>query len=573
MPTILPHILVSFLLIYWSQLTRYFSELLYAQALERNPNHLLVRLAQTFDFSELEKACTPFHHQCGAGRPEKYPAGLLVRALLAGYVYDLSLRELEQRLYSDLILRWFVGLDMTGETPDHSTLERFHQWVMHNQPDLFFTVVLQQMEQHFPHERQREQIGDTYAMRANAADEGIVRRLRHLSEKLVVDLLRTLPAETGNCLRGFAWEKLFGFYPEKLNYFLDEKQRRERREQTALGAYELHQRVASLLSRYPDQKYQQARRWLGFLLKVLQDEFAFQACENGDLTAAELPNKDKGDFRLISATDPEATLRKHGDTQEDLTLGYNIQVAATTSGMIYETRAYTGAAPDQSGVVKLVTAQMERQGSCPPKLIYDKAGGSGKIRGELQQASDGQCSISARLPEYEQRSDRFGPYDFSLSQDRSALTCPNGKVSSIAYPAPLAAGRIFRFFAHQCWNGDPPGRSQASLDAALPRRCPLWELCRDPRQGSRSMRQVFISDYRELVLDTRLYNLTPDFEQDMKLRPRIERVIFELTHYNGARRCRRTGLAAADFQAKMCAVAYNLKLWMRRLCQNATPAR
>jgi len=79
-----------------------------------------------------------------------------------------------------------------------------------------------------------------------------------------------------------------------------------------------------------------------------------------------------------------------------------------------------------------------------------------------------------------------------------------------------------------------------------------------------------LAGYREQVLSARAYNQTEDFTQDMKLRPRIERVIFELTHYNGARLtpsgaprvCRRRGMDNADWQARMCATAYNLKLWV-----------
>jgi hypothetical protein len=51
----------------------------------------------------------------------------------------------------------------------------------------------------------------------------------------------------------------------------------------------------------------------------------------------------------------------------------------------------------------------------------------------------------------------------------------------------------------------------------------------------------------------------------MKQRPLIERIVFELTNYYGARRCRGRGLKNADWQAKMSAVAYNLNLWMRKL--------
>jgi hypothetical protein len=61
----------------------------------------------------------------------------------------------------------------------------------------------------------------------------------------------------------------------------------------------------------------------------------------------------------------------------------------------------------------------------------------------------------------------------------------------------------------------------------------------------------------------------------MKLRPGIERIIFELTHYNGARQARRVGLDNADWQAKMNATAYNLKHWLRMSDRRnlAVPAR
>ena len=81
------------------------------------------------------------------------------------------------------------------------------------------------------------------------------------------------------------------------------------------------------------------------------------------------------------------------------------------------------------------------------------------------------------------------------------------------------------------------------------------------------MRQVFISDYRAQVEAAQTYNQTEDYKQDHKLRQRIERIVAELVRYNGARRCRRVGLAPADWQAKMAAMAYNLKWWMRRLAR------
>lgn len=74
-------------------------------------------------------------------------------------------------------------------------------------------------------------------------------------------------------------------------------------------------------------------------------------------------------------------------------------------------------------------------------------------------------------------------------------------------------------------------------------------------------RQVFISDYTYFQREALAYTKTAAFQEDMKLRPHVERIIAAVTRYNGARRAEAYGLDNADFQLKMCAMAYNLKRW------------
>jgi hypothetical protein len=268
-----------------------------------------------------------------------------------------------------------------------------------------------------------------------------------------------------------------------------------------------------------------------------------------------------------SATDIEASYRKHGPDPKDLSFGYNVQLAISKTGFIHETRAYTGAAPDQTGVSDLISAQVERQGSCPSKLIYDQAAGAGKTRAEVERVSNGQTLLVSKLPVLEKNEALFSAYDFKLSEDGKTLTCPNKQTSQIAYKLDAWDGRTFCFLHFQCWPGDIP-KGEKTPDLA--RRCPFWEKCRQTAQGPCSKRQVFVSHYREQVLAARQYNDTETFLYEMKIRPRVERVVFELTHYNGARDCRRRGLNNADWQARMNATAYNLKHWVRRSDLRAT---
>ncbi len=81
-----------------------------------------------------------------------------------------------------------------------------------------------------------------------------------------------------------------------------------------------------------------------------------------------------------------------------------------------------------------------------------------------------------------------------------------------------------------------------------------------------SHRQVFISRYRSQQRQAILYTQTAAFKTDMKLRPAIERTIAAGVpsgpRYNGARRAKSIGLAKADFQVRMAALAFNLKRWL-----------
>jgi hypothetical protein len=537
-------------------LAAYFGEQVFTNLVKRNGKHLLVMLAKHLDLTEIENECRSYHHESGPGRPAEHKVGQMVRALLVGWVHGHSLRALEEQLNTNLLVRWYVGYGLFESTPDHATLGRFEYWVLTRNQRVYFDSVLRQIYTLYPEQRQQVQMGDTYAMQANAARQGPVPLWRQLSKRVLEAAIHEL-ADVGSIVSGLSWVNLFGPPQEKHPARMSAAEKQERFKQVALAAQDLLERFQKALVGCAVTQGVALRQALVYLQKTLQDEARIDA-------EMVTPRRPKGSFCLGSATDPQATFRNHGerDGEEDLTLGYNPQVAATTDGLITETQAHPGALPDQATIVELIREQKMHQGYCPPKLIYDAAGGFGKVRQAVEQVSAGQTIVSAPLPDYAQRNARFGPYDFSLSPDGRTLTCPHGQSTQVAFPATHGDGRKFRFVPRLCWQGEPPGRMQT---ADLSLRCPLWEQCRDPKQGPRSLRQVFISDYRSQVEAAQAYNRTPAYLLDHKLRQRVERVIAELVRYNGARRCRRIGLIAADWQAKMSATAYNLKWWMRRL--------
>jgi hypothetical protein len=136
-------------------LLNWFSERVYDSLIRRAPDHLLVQLHQHLDLTALEEACAPFHHSFGPGKPVTHSVPRLVRALLVKYLYNYSLRQLEHEIRFNLIVKWFVGYPISAAGPDHSTLERFEQWVCNNQRRIFFDQTLRQIDQAFPEQRQQ----------------------------------------------------------------------------------------------------------------------------------------------------------------------------------------------------------------------------------------------------------------------------------------------------------------------------------------------------------------------------------------------------------------------------------
>jgi len=544
---IIPSSVLSIIQQHLTVFLHWFSNEMYRRLLGRAQDEFLVRLKDHLVFTPLEQACAAYHHQSGPGAPPTHTVPRLVRALLVKYLLDLSLRQLEQTIQWNLLVKWFVGYALFESAPDHSTLERFELWVYANHPRSFFDEILSQIDQDFPEERQKAQIGDTYALRTNAAKESVIQLVRHACQRLLVALGHADPESLTQIKNQLALAAITGVEDEIKEFRLDGLQRKERLQQTVVATLHAQTLIRAHLAAHPTLSHDQRQgveHWLNILDKILADEVAIQRNEQGQvISVKELPKAQKGSYRIASATDPDATYRVHG---ERIDFGYNVNVAATDT-YVREIRADTGSQPDPVAIPALLTAQQEHHDLLPAKLIYDQAAGTGKTHAEVEKATNGQTQLVAPLVDYAQRSQRFGPDDFVLAPDGASLTCPNAQVSVTAYRSNSSQGQLFRFTPNQCAG------------------CPLLQACRGDKLSADHMRRVFISDHRSVLAKARTYAQTAEFRADMTLRPTIEREIANLVRYHGARQARRRGQPKCDFQAKMNATAFNIRQWMRQL--------
>jgi hypothetical protein len=508
--------------------------------LHRCADHPLVLLAQWYDPSAVVAACASFHHPATApGRPPTFTIDQFVRAeIVRAWADSCSDPALEELLSTNLLARWFVGLPLAQVGPDHSTLADFHAFMTAHTPDALFHDVLRFLDQRDPEPpASTPQIVDTFAMASPVAPSvSVAHLLAHLTLRLSRLWLAHAPPRLQHALPPLDLSGLVRLPIARTTVA------RQQRLQSVLTVVDWV--VAGLtphLGALDPALRSAVADYLDALAKVQADELTTDA---GGYRS-ERPATTHGVRRLASAVDRDATFRKHEGSPA--VLGTNA-VISTTATRIRACVALTGCTPDSAAPVAVLTQQQHAGLPLPPQLIMDQAAGWGKVRAGVDVWSAGQTRMVARVPTSGGSDpNRFTVADFVVDAARTRCTCPNGVVSTKAYPHGDSDGLSFRFLASQC------------------RDCPLWSVCRDPDANPKGHRSVFISDYHGYLRAAEAFNHTPDGRALLKSRWRVEPTVAWLVRYQGCRQARRVGQAAAQCQLYQACALRNLLLWLSRV--------
>lgn len=533
--------------------------------LNKYRKHWLVHLEDALDLSPLEQGCAGYHRGSGKGSAVWHLVRCLVRAVLVKYLFNLSYRQTEEKLDRDLLVKWFVGYSLFANPPDHTTLQRFEIWLLNHQPHLFFDNILGQIKGLDPQDWRKEvQIVDTFAMLARAAKGRLIPLIRQACQKLIATLEAADPERGALILTALDPVALFGQVGDKPTRALSAEERAERLQAVVNQALVLHRMVTTSLAQkpLPAQDHLAVETWLARLHKIIFDETEVTPPADDEtpdttpnqtepdppppVTVIERQHGKKGSYRIVNLNDVEATFRHHGaDKGESAKIAFNNSLL-TGSLYVHWTQADTGARPDSEALPELLKAQHDHFDFFPAKVIGDQIYGYGKVRAVVDQTTDGQTRMVALLPDTIKRKELYGPLDFTFDPVNLTVTCPNQVVSDKFTDKPYDGGRAYRFTYKMCQG------------------CPLKEQCRKPTAGPKSRRSIFVSYYRDYNLDALAYNQSEPFKRDIKQRPIIERIIFNLTNIHGARRAKSTGLQKANFQLRMQATAFNIRQLLRR---------
>lgn len=105
----------------------FFGSFLYEQVIPKD--HFLVRAKEIINWEVFSRKLLKWYRisESRGGGNLPYDPALLLRMLFLSYLYNISERQIEERVTFDLTFKYFVGLGVDEKAPDHSTLTYFKE--------------------------------------------------------------------------------------------------------------------------------------------------------------------------------------------------------------------------------------------------------------------------------------------------------------------------------------------------------------------------------------------------------------------------------------------------------------
>ena len=107
-------------------------------------DHLLRKIAQVVDFGKIARKFVELRAVLGR---KGYGLDTGIKCLFLQFYYDLSDREMEERLRDDMAFRWFCVLKLEEETPDHTFFCRIRTTLGAKRIGQMFKNIMQKAEE------------------------------------------------------------------------------------------------------------------------------------------------------------------------------------------------------------------------------------------------------------------------------------------------------------------------------------------------------------------------------------------------------------------------------------------
>jgi transposase len=482
-------------------------------------DHLLRKINQVVDFSFVHELVRD-RYTPDFGRPAEDPEFML-RLCLLQYIYGDSDRQVVENARINLSYKYFLGLAVDEEPPDHSTVCCFRAQRLGEEK---FRQVFQQIVR-------------------QCIDKGLVKGKRQIVDSTHIEA-------------DIAMNSLSGIIRLCRQNLLKEVERQEYKVAVRLGVKELRfTKQDRFISKEVGLKneLEEGKLLLDGVIEELQKDKLhpterlqrhLELLEKAAVTDRE----DEATDRLVSPVDPDARAgRKTGKRWA----GYKGHVVVEEDSEIITAVETTPANhADGSQLKGLLRQQEEAHSIVPEEISADKAYDSGANLELLNSKGiTGYISLSKKLNHY--GSDLFDVDDFNYDEANETLICPGGYMAAHRRWATFRNDRhkrngfIFQFRPEQC------------------NACHLKARCHKSNRG----RSVAISFYHTYYQQTKQRMESKEGLEAYRQRYKIEHKVADLARWCGMRRCRYRGLERASLHTLLAAITSNVKRMARLLWQ------
>ncbi|NOU63077.1 transposase [Paenibacillus sp. LMG 31461] len=496
------------------------------------------RAAELLDFSFADEICAPLYSTRG---PKPYAPSLKLKLHIVQRYYNLSDREMEERVIGDLFIKRFLGLPVSFIGFDHSTIGLDRERMGSVLFDACHHHILAQAKQKgLWGENKEVWLVDSFHTDGHVArlsayrliKQAVLRVINHLkranimlyrqlgleldlqvlTEKLPVNPTPEDGAALFSKLVVLAYGLLYWFEKETIRSMFWSWNNRERQ-------------LVSLERQ-------------AILFRILTENTEPGYPDDPDGTYKKRPRKERPADRLLSSFDPDARAAKK---RAKTFVGDKIQVVTSaTHNIVLLAEPIACNEPDGAQLQKLVNTIRERHQVKPEAVTADSAYGYGCHR-QAFTADD----ITLAAPLKTVNSNPTGLYSndlFVYDQEAKTVTCPAEIMTSTSVDNRKIEGKQYKFSKSTC------------------KSCPLREQCTESASG----RTVFISDYYEEFQTAKAFNETDEAMKLFMLRNKVERKNNEMKNHNGLGTARVHSREKRRSEVKIVSMVVNLKQMVKQ---------